>query len=408
MTRTVGVLLVGVVVLLTGAPPASSVARTTVQVCSTTPAPISRDQVESAWSTAIPRLAELTRRSPARGFPFGRTGSGAYRFTSAYAWTSGFAASALWLAYQRTGDPAVLARARAFTRALLPVARWTGTHDLGFIVGDPSRLGIAHDPSRTRRATYRNAMQTAARSLSTRWNGRVGAIRSGEYGGKWGLIIDSAMNAPLLIEVGESIGGAEGARLRDRGLRHMRTLAEHFIRADGSTFHRKAFDPRTGADLGPVFGQGRSTSSTWARGQAWAIAGFTRAYALTADPALLDAARRTADYWVSRVAAGCVPAWDLDATGARAPLDSSAAAIATTGLLALAASEPDPSRAAAYRNYANTTLSTLATAPFLAADQRPGVLQRQTYNVPADRREGSYSWGDAYLLLALASASSSG
>ena len=36
--------------------------------------------------------------------------------------------------------------------------------------------------------------------------------------------------ADLAFEVGASIGGADGARLRTRGLRHMRTLAAHFIR----------------------------------------------------------------------------------------------------------------------------------------------------------------------------------
>jgi hypothetical protein len=32
-----------------------------------------------------------------------------------------------------------------------------------------------------------------------------------------------------------------------------------------------------------------------------------------------------------------------------------------------------------------------------------GVLRKQAYNIPADRREGTYAWGDAYLLSALAS-----
>lgn len=383
------------------APPASA----TAQTCAPTATLVTADQLDAAWPTAVARISDLTSGGPSRGFPFGRTGSGPYRHTSAYAWTSGFGATALWLAYERTGDPRLLRRARAFTDRLLPVARWTGTHDLGFMVGDPARLGARLDPSATRQARYRAAMTTAARSLSTRWNGRIGAVRSGEYGGRWGLIVDSAMNAPLLIEAGAALGGAEGARLQARGLRHMRTLARHFIRPDGSTFHRKAFDPRTGTDLGPVYGQGRSTSSTWARGQAWAIAGFARAYQLTGDALLLDSARRTADFWMGRVGAGCVPAWDLDVTDGGAPLDSSAAAIATYGLLTLADVDPDPGKASAYRAHALSTLATLTAPPFLSGSAGRGVLQRQAYNIPADRREGSYSWGDAYLLLALSAAS---
>ena len=71
----------------------------------------------------------------------------------------------------------------------------------------------------------------------------------------------------------------------------------------------------------------------------------------------------------------------------------------------LADAEPDSGRAAADRDYAARTLGTLAAPPWLPAADASGVrgvLQRQTYNVPADRREGTYVWGDTYLLAALA------
>ena len=209
------------------------------------------------------------------------------------------------------------------------------------------------------------------------------------------------MNAPMLIETGYVYGGAEGRRLSDLGLRHLLTLAEDFVRPDGSTYHRLAFDPATGARLGPIPGQGLSPRSTWSRGQSWAVNGFARGFALTGDTRLLDAARRTADYWISRVPAGCVPAWDLDVTDPQAPRDSSAAAITADGLLTLALVEPDAARAAAYRAYASATLGTLASAPWTTAGGR-GVLKRQAYSIPADRREGTYVWGDTYLLHALA------
>jgi unsaturated chondroitin disaccharide hydrolase len=386
--------LIAAVGLLT----APTAAGATATVCATTPAPITALQLDRAWSVALPRL--LDRVGPG-SLPFGATGRSPYVRTNAYAWTSGFFPTSLWLAYERTGDSEWRDRARRYTDLVLPIARWRGSHDLGFMVGLPAGLGARLDPERA--PDYARARQQAARSLSTRWNARVGAIRSATYAGRWGLIIDSAMNAPLLIEVGRGIGGAEGHRLERRGLEHMRTLARTFVRPDGSTFHRQAFDPRTGRLLGPIYGQGLSTRSTWARGQAWAVNGFTQAYAVTGDEGLLAAARATADHWIDRVSAGCVPAWDLDVTDPKAPLDSSAAAILVDGLLQLADVDPDAQRAAGYRAYALTTLATLADAPFVS-DRGRGVLLRQTYNVPADRREGSYAWGDAYLLSALARA----
>ena len=65
--------------------------------------------------------------------------------------------------------------------------------------------------------------------------------------------------------------------------------------------------------------------------------------------------------------------------------------------------EADAARAQGYRDYSLTTLGTLASAPWVA-DSGRGVLRRQAYNIPADRREGTYAWGDAYLLRALAAA----
>ena len=376
------------------------VAAATTTSCSAAPTALTRQQSERAWSIALDRL--LVRIGPTT-LPFGATGQSHYMRTNAYAWTSGFFAAALWRAYEHSGNPAWRDRARRYTDLVLPVATWRGTHDLGFMVGLPTGLAQALDPERA--ATYTTSRLQAARSLSSRWNARIGALRSAYYDGRWGLIIDSAMNAPLLIETGQALDGAQGERLQRRGIEHMRTLARTFIRPDGSTVHRQAFDPRTGRLLGPIYGQGLSTRSTWARGQAWAVNGFAQSYALTRDGGLLAAARQTADHWISRVPAGCVPTWDLDVTDARAPLDSSAAAILVDGLLQLADVEPDANRSAAYRDYALTTLGTLASAAFVT-DRGRGVLSRQTYNVPADRREGTYAWGDAYLLSALARASS--
>jgi unsaturated chondroitin disaccharide hydrolase len=368
--------------------------------CPAAVTPLDPAAADPAWTAAAARLRSLSGPST---FPFGATGSDRYVRTGAHAWTSGFYPASSWLMYQRTQDLTWRARARSYTDRLLPVARWRGTHDLGFMIGLPVGLARQLDPDRAPR--YDAALRRAARSLSSRWNPQVGAFQAGTYAGRWGLIIDSAMNAPLLIEQGQAIGGAEGARLVTRGVRHLLTLSRDFVRADGSTAHRQAYDPRTGRLVGPVYGQGLSASSTWARGQAWAIAGFARGYALTQDARLLDAARRVSDYWTAHVPDGCVPAWDLDVTRDSAPRDASAAAIAAYGLLTLASVEPDPARAFAARDSALRTLGTLVRNPWLPAAGAAGVrgvLQGQTYNVPADRREGTYVWGDTYLLAALA------
>ena len=358
-------------------------------------------QAASAYALASRKLAAAAEQSTR--YPFGAlTEQRRYVRTGPTAWTSGFFPAELWSMYGWTGDAKWLRLARTFTAPLIRVANDRGTHDLGFMIGVPMQLATNLDPSSTRQHAYLNAEITAGKSLARRWNSQVLAIKSADYNGRWGVIIDSAMNAPLMINVGQLLG-PEGDALVYFGKQHMLTLAQHFVRDNGSTFHRIAFNPTTGALIGPIAGQGlASTSSTWSRGQAWAINGFARSYELTGDPAYLKAAEATANYWMSRVPPGCVPAWDLDVSGDRAPRDSSAAAIAASGMLTLAAHEPNSESARTYARYAALTIGTLASPGWLNTDTRnPGILLQQSLNVPADPRTGSYVWGDYYLLSAI-------
>jgi unsaturated chondroitin disaccharide hydrolase len=383
-------------------PKVSLVARSAnVQTCTAKPGLFSAYDRGSLFSVAGAKLGAAADFNP-RKYPIGAlTDSADYTRTRPKAWTSGFFPSSLWLMYQRTGERAWLKQARTWTQALLPLADWEGTHDLGFMVGIPLEISMRLDPSATKRKAYRAAFLDAARSLSTRWNPNVKAIQSGTYDGQWGLIVDSAMNAPLLIEAGMILGGAEGDELRSRGEQHLMTLINTFIRDDGSTFHRMTFNPTTGALIGPVAGQGMGLDSTWARGQAWAIFGFARAYQLTRNQAFLDAAENTAHFWMSHLDAQCVPVWDFDAA-AGSPPDSSAAAIAANGFILLGQfAKQQQLRTAAYEPYARTMLHAISTLPVLAKVSRnPGVLLQQTNNVNKTAKEGSYVWGDTFVLMA--------
>lgn len=122
------------------------------------------------------------------------------------------------------------------------------------------------------------------------------------------------------------------------------------IRSDGSTFHLINFDPASGEAKAKMTNQGFCDSSTWSRGQAWAIMGLAQTYGWTKDISFLQGAIKCADLFLQRLAeaeqAGrddpYVPAWDFDA-----PLltvteetrtdpvlrDTSAGLIAANGLL---------------------------------------------------------------------------
>src|SRR5206468_10719843 len=112
---------------------------------------------------------------------------------------------------------------------------------------------------------------------------------------------------------------------------HANTSIANLIRDHGSTFQRADFDPSTGALIKQQTYQGYSDSSTWARGQAWAMYGFTEIYQETGNQAFLSAAETTANYFLSHLPSDLVPYWDFNApVTATTPRDTSAAAIAAS------------------------------------------------------------------------------
>ena len=116
-----------------------------------------------------------------------------------------------------------------------------------------------------------------------------------------------------------------------------KTLQNHF-RPDWSCYHVVDYDPQTGEVLGKCTAQGYSDSSAWARGQAWALYGFTSAYRYTGDKRYLDVAENVAGFLFNNpnMPDDLVPYWDFNAPGIPdEPRDVSSAAIIASGLYEL-------------------------------------------------------------------------
>ncbi|HRX87686.1 MAG TPA: hypothetical protein P5572_21885, partial [Phycisphaerae bacterium] len=166
----------------------------------------------------------------------------------------------------------------------------------------------------------------------------------------------------------------------------------------------RMFDTATGAFIRNGTFNGYAVNSTWSRGQAWGIHGFTTVYRETHDPQFLTAAKRMADYFIAHVPADRVPPWDFDAPGASEPRDSSAAAIAASGLLELGHVAPDAADRAYYRAAGEDILKSLCTDAYLSNGvASAGVLLHGTYNKNFNQAiDASLIWGDYYLMQALA------
>jgi hypothetical protein len=356
------------------------------------------DTVRDDLEFARDKLRATAASVPPGKYPARTTPSGAWLTTGPGAWTSGFFPGSLWLGYAVTGDPSLRSQAQLREAGLEGQKRDVTGNDQGFKLLDSFGNGyrLTGDDA-SRRVVLR-----AARSLASRYGPVVGATRS------WGdrsspdftVIVDNLMNLELLFWAAKHGGDPAWYGM---ALSHALRTARTHVRRDGSTFHVVDFDSESGGVKRKRTRQGYARSSTWSRGQAWAVYGFTMAYRETGKPRLLRVARRTADWYIAHVPPDRVPYWDFDAPGIpNAPRDSSAAAIAASGLLELAALDPDAARAAGYHDAAESTLSWLSSDRYLARGHpEQSILLHGTQDRPRGEYDTGLVFGDYYFIEAL-------
>jgi unsaturated chondroitin disaccharide hydrolase len=146
------------------------------------------------------------------------------------------------------------------------------------------------------------------------------------------VIIDSMMTLGPLQWGATNGGSASWATI---AATHSTTVTNNLVRSDGSTFQVANFNGMTGALISQSTFSGLSADSTWARGEAWALYGFTQEYQTSDNPAFLTTAENLANYFFGQLLADgtWIPPWDFDAPGTF--VDTSAAAIAADGLIML-------------------------------------------------------------------------
>ncbi|HVF38413.1 MAG TPA: alginate lyase family protein [Gemmatimonadaceae bacterium] len=282
-------------------------------------------------------MRSATALDPSRGFPRVTTVDGRWEQRPYNDWTSGFFAGMLWYMYHLERRDEWRMLAEKWTVGMEPAKMLRSTHDLGFMVYN----SFGHGLTLTGNPHYRQVVIDASRSLSTRYNPVVGAIKSWDTESrtdrrgtwKYPVIVDNLMNLEMLFHASQW----GDRKWSDIALSHALKSAAAHVRGDGSTPHVALFDPITGKLERTVTWQGHSDTSAWARGQAWAIHGFTAAYGHTKRPELLSAAVRTANYFIAHLPPDGVPYWDLlHPSIPGTERDASAAAIAASGLLDLA------------------------------------------------------------------------
>ena len=160
------------------------------------------------------------------------------------------------------------------------------------------------------------------------------------------LFIDIMMNVGIIFYAARETGDR---MLRDIAVRHSLTTRRVLVRGDGSTAHEGIFDLDTGEFLRQSTQQGYRADSCWSRGLAWALYGFTNCYEYSRDPRFLETAQACADYYITHSPTDGIPPWDFNAPiENRKLVDTSAAAIAASGLFRLCRMVPDPMKGHLY------------------------------------------------------------
>jgi len=322
-----------------------------------------QQELKGNFVKAVSQYKLLAANRPAGKFPktwFPATGK--YEWSNSGWWCSGFYPGSLLYLYEQTGDTALYKEALIMLDELEKEKNNTGTHDLGFMMycsfGNANR--IAALPG------YNDILLTSARSLATRFNEKVGCIRSWDSkGSDFLVIIDNMMNLELLFWATRFSGDSSFYKL---AVTHANTTMKNHFRPDHSSYHVLNYDTATGMVKQKRTAQGAADESAWARGQAWGLYGFTVMYRETKDKKYLEQALHIADFMLKHpnLPADKIPYWDFNAPGVPAVLrDASAAAITASALIELS-EYTDPKTTVSYLNAAAVILKTLSGSSYKA------------------------------------------
>lgn len=356
--------------------------------------------IDQNFRDASSQYKLMMTRLPADRFPktyYAKTGK--FQTASSSDWCSGFYPGTLLYLYEQTKDQSLLSEAERILKVLEKEKNNKTTHDLGFMMycsfGNAERIAPKPD--------YKDILITSAKSLATRFNPKVGCIKSWDgvksfSGAEWTfpVIIDNMMNLELLFYATKVTGDST---YRNMALSHARNTMKNHVRPDYSSYHVVNYDPETGAVKSRETHQGFADNSTWARGEAWGIYGFTMVYRESKEKDFLKTAEGMADYFINHLPKDTIPDWDFNVNQpgyspqwkydpsrfTEIPKDASAAAVAASALIELSTYVGN-AQSKKYLKAAEEILYALSSPKYKAAIGENGnfILKHSTGSFPAN------------------------
>ena len=385
-------------------------------------------QIKSGFSFAQQQVKGLIEKHPDFYPMYTQNGKWKHEGEKWTHWCDGFLGGQMWIFHQHTGEKYWLENAVRYSKPLEERQHDRAVHDLGFIFfstywrwlnalnDSPLAPEAGGEGSGVRGgdaslATHLDdVLIQAGTTMSLRFKEKGQYLRS--FVDDASLFVDIMMNVGILFYAahkqksrGKSSEAAELFRIANA---HCMTSLRTLVRGDGSTSHEAMFNLESGECLRQTTHQGFRGDSCWSRGLCWALYGFGSAYHYTGKLEYLEAAEACARYYIAHTPEHGVPPWDYDALPieSRDLEDSSAAAIAASGLYNLSKFSASFEKRALYRQYFRRIMGTLTTDKYLGREEGfEGVLKHGVYHIHKKLGvDESVMWGEYFFVEALGKA----
>lgn len=341
-------------------------------------------------------LVDFTKK-----YPSSYTTDGVYKPTDKEGLTEGYWTGMLWLAFLHTGDSKYKGAAEIQCKdlaLLLDNDNALNSHDIGSLY----YLSCVKGYEITQSNYLKETALKAADKLLERYN------ENGKFIQSWGVVgtesenrlaIEEMMSLELLYWASNITGDS---KYKDAAYEHAKTTAMVILRPDASTYHTYYINPQTGNPSHPVTVNGLSDDSAWARGQAYGLYGFARSYKHTEDVLFMEEGKKIANYFLNKLPGDYVSYWDLSFKNGNEPRDTSAAAIAASGLFVCAQQYGEQEKEV-YKHAAYAILRSLINDYTTKDnDMSNSVLAHGVYSKPQNKGvDESLIFGDYYYMEAL-------
>jgi hypothetical protein len=420
-----------------------------------------KQDLDNFWQLSGEKIIDIDKNfDQSLGAPV-FTEKGRYTTRGWTEWTQGFMYGSAILQFEATGDERFIKIGREGTLMKMAThVSHTGVHDHGFnnisTYGNLLRLMKEKKIpfNEWEKNFYELALKISGAVQASRWTNIDDGGFIYSFNGPHSLFVDTIRSVRILVLshlLGHKLHAENDTKINllKRGIQHVLSTARYSIyygegrdRYDlyGRTAHESIFNTNDGKYRCPGTQQGYSGFSTWTRGLAWAMCGFAEELELidtlsekdldilggrhTIEDFMVKAARATCDFYIANTPVDGIPYWDTGAPGLKdlgdflsnpsdpynnyEPIDSSAAAIASQGLLRLGKHFEELGQFEESKRYCQaglTVIKTLLTDKYLSTKpEHQGLILHSVYHYPKDwdyKPEGSNipygessMWGD--------------